>query len=403
MLRVEHLHSFYKLFFKEKFEIHRFVDNFISDSSYQIIFSGEKDPCQILFYEQEPLIPSITEDYLDFFKLPFINLPIEELKKSRPKLYDDYYNSENLSKMLTKYKDLHILVTSEHSKFRDDCVKKWNLKHLYYFFHAFAAFDWYRHFNVVNADKKIIKDYQYDFITFNRLICDDRSHRITWVAKLVEYSLLPHGQISFGLDNEVGTWQDEIRSADTKMSEYAKNHAKKYLKNINKLIIDSEDVPGWASADIPKCVEDSFWHIVTETVFYYDKLHLTEKIFKPIVNKQPFMLLAAPGNLAYLKSYGFKTFDCVIDESYDNIVDNDARIEAVVKQLHWYCNLSSEEKNDIISQLEPIIEYNFQHFYGEFKHIVTKELVTNVKSLYKEIGYDDSNIAYSDIYQALTH
>jgi hypothetical protein len=39
------------------------------------------------------------------------------------------------------------------------------------------------------------------------------------------------------------------------------------------------------------------------------------------------MLLAAPGNLAYLKSYGFKTFDSVIDESYDTIQDNDLALK----------------------------------------------------------------------------
>ena len=46
-------------------------------------------------------------------------------------------------------------------------------------------------------------------------------------------------------------------------------------------------------------------------------MHLTEKIFKPIVNKQPFMLLAAPDNLAYLKSYGFKTYYCLKDGDKD--------------------------------------------------------------------------------------
>jgi hypothetical protein len=148
---------------------------------------------------------------------------------------------------------------------------------------------------------------------------------------------------------------------------------------------------------------DAFWHIVTETVFYYDKLHLTEKIFKPIVSKQPFMLLAAPGNLAYLKSYGFKTFDSVIDESYDLIQDNDLRIEAVVRQLHWYCNLTPDEKTDIIQQLEPIIDYNFHHFYGEFRHIITRELLDNTKALFKESDYNDNHINYDNIYHVLTH
>jgi hypothetical protein len=115
------------------------------------------------------------------------------------------------------------------------------------------------------------------------------------------------------------------------------------------------------------------------------------------------MLLAAPGNLAYLRSYGFKTFDSVIDESYDLIQDNDVRIEAVVNQLHWYCNLTPGEKTDIIQQLEPIIQYNFDHFYGEFRQIITKELIDNTKTLFKEIDYKDSHINYDTLYHVLTH
>jgi hypothetical protein len=115
------------------------------------------------------------------------------------------------------------------------------------------------------------------------------------------------------------------------------------------------------------------------------------------------MLLAAPSNLAYLKSYGFKTFDSVIDESYDLIQDNDLRTEAVVKQLYWYCNLTPGEKTDIIKQLEPIIDYNFHHFYGEFRQIIARELLDNTKTLFKEIGYNDSHINYTNIHHVLTH
>ena len=170
----------------------------------------------------------------------------------------------------------------------------------------------------------------------------------------------------------------------------------------DRMIIDHEQLPGSASADIPKIVNDALWHIVTETVFYYDKLHLTEKIFKPIVSKQPFMLLAAPGNLAYLKSYGFKTFEGIIDESYDDIQDNDARIDAVVKQIKWYCNLSQEEKSRVIEAIAPIVEYNFQHFYGKFKEIITDELLNNTKTLFKELDYDDSDVDYATVRTLLT-
>jgi hypothetical protein len=211
-------------------------------------------------------------------------------------------------------------------------------------------------------------------------------------------------------------WQDEVSNSDSKLSGNARQHIEHHLTDISKLVIDNHEIHGSASADIPRTIDsyiapgfakpadvDAFWHVVTETVFYYDKLHLTEKIFKPIVSKQPFMLLAAPGNLAYLKSYGFKTFEGIIDESYDTIQDNDLRTEAVVDQLHWYCNLTLGEKINIIQQLEPIIDYNFHYFYGEFRHIITRELLDNTKTLFNEIGYDDSHINYINIYDVLTH
>ena len=220
----------------------------------------------------------------------------------------------------------------------------------------------------------------------------------------IEKKLINHGQISFGLDTDDNNWQTEINSQETKLSNNAISHIKTYLPLINTpLVVDFNSIPGYASADIPRQVTNSFWHIVTETVFYYNKLHLTEKIFKPIVMKQPFMLLAGPGNLEYLQSYGFKTFNGIIDESYDKKVNPDDRIESVVDQLNWYCNLTSLEKLDIMKRVEPIVEYNFHHFYGEFKHIIATELLDNSKELFKKIGYDDSTIAYSDIYKTLVN
>jgi len=93
----------------------------------------------------------------------------------------------------------------------------------------------------------------------------------------------------------------------------------------------------------------------------------------------------------------------VIDESYDSIVDNDLRTEAVVRQLAWYCSLSDKEKTDIIRAVEPIVLHNFHHFYGEFKHIITRELLDNTKTLFKEIGYNNKHTNFNDIYHILTN
>lgn len=384
MLQIDHVYEFFYSVLKN-IEIHFFSNGVIDNAYYHVyhVFNSKQTEPIFLFYDQEPIISGITEEWI---KPP-------EIWRSRS------------------------IITSEKSALLNSLCDQFALKQMYYFYHGFAALDWYRGFYALHYNKQIVKEYKYDFIAFNRIITNDRSYRIYLISKLKEQGLLDRGKISFNVtDNFFDDWRDETNNPNSKLSEHAKQHIKQNLVDVDKLIIDRAELPGSASADILRTLDidiplkshkradvDSFWHIVTETVFYYDKLHLTEKIFKPIVSKQPFMLLAAPGNLAYLKSYGFKTFDSVIDESYDTIQDNDRRTEAVVEQLHWYCNLTLGEKTDVTKQLEPIIQHNFDHFYGEFRHIITRELLDNTKTLFKEIGYDDSHVNYDSIYHVLTH
>lgn len=310
----------------------------------------------IFFYDQEPLFETIWQPYDNFIDA-------------------QYFDAGSTTRWV---------VVSEKSK----VIDKLSPTHLYYFFHGFAALDWFRGYYLLNYKNTVVKKYAKDYISFNRTITGDRRYRKTFVDQLKLNNLLDKGLVSYGVTDDPVTE--------------------------NRLVIDQIQLPGSASAGIPITIEridykndtppdyTAFWHIVTETVFYYDKLHLTEKIFKPIVSKQPFMLLAAPGNLEYLRSYGFKTFDGIIDESYDTIEDNDARIDAVVAQLKWYCDLSDEEKTEIQHKCEPIVEYNFHHFYGKFKEIITDELLDNTKILFKEIKYDDSSIDYATVRKLLT-
>ena len=417
MLQIDHVYEFlYETIFNKSFNIHypKFgvtpKNNNINVNDF-IVFNKKGNQHKILFVDQEPLVPTIISDYIECFKYPS-GVGIKELYQSINAgacLYQ-YANFvsyeehlEDLANPNKVYQEPHIFVTSEISKFNDQLLEKYKMCSLYYFFHGFAALDWYRGYYALNYNKVIIKPYKSDFISFNRIINNDRSYRIYFVSQLKAQGLLPQGQVSFNVtDNLFDDWQDETSDPNSKLSATARQHIEHHLTDISKLVIDRPELPGSASADIPRDV-DAFWHVVTETVFYYDKLHLTEKIFKPIVSKQPFMLLAAPGNLAYLKSYGFKTFDSVIDETYDTIQDNDLRIEAVVKQLHWYCNLTPGEKTNIIQQLEPIIDYNFHHFYGEFRHIIARELLDNTKTLFKDLGYNDSHINYTNIHHVLTN
>ena len=423
MLQIDHVYEFfYNTLFKNINSLYLPNGCFPSDS---VIFQEEQlhvfneTECKhkVFFHDQEPFLIDISMPILNNLlhgstDIAKNEILLDDIKKFvivhnilPMEIINDLNRFDSECRRFLANQTLIFnlaLIVSEKSPLVNQVLKDKTITSLYYFFHGFAALDWYRGFYALNYNKQVVVNYKYDYITFNRLVANDRSYRCYFISKLAEELLLEHGQISFGLVTEQASWQEEIIDSNTKLSTKAINHIKLHLPS-TPLIIDNERILGSASASIPSCVNDSFWHIVTETVFYYDKLHLTEKIFKPIAMKQPFMLLGAVGNLAYLKSYGFKTFDGIIDESYDTIEDNDLRTEAVVEQIAWYCALSAEDKRSVIEAIAPIVEYNFHHFYGEFKHIITRELLDNCRTLFKEIGYDDNAIAYDNIYKTLVN
>jgi hypothetical protein len=271
------------------------------------------------------------------------------------------------------------MANSEHSSLKQKIIKENHYLDWYYFFHGFAALDWYRDSQYFDQDIKWTRPY----ITLNRLHTNDRSYRLNLVARLAKQKLLDQGYVSLHLGHtEHGTWHQELENPDTRLSREARKLISKHLDQ--PLILDRDNTTGSLSADFGdrefKLWKSGLWHIVTETVFYHDKLHLTEKIFKPIVAQRPFMLAAAPGNLAYLKSYGFQTFDRWIDESYDTIADPDQRLQAIVDQTQRLCAMSNSELREMHLEMQPVLEHNFNHLWSGFRHQIVDELVDNFET-----------------------
>jgi hypothetical protein len=72
----------------------------------------------------------------------------------------------------------------------------------------------------------------------------------------------------------------------------------------------------------------------------------------PILFKKPFLNLGPLNGLEILKSYGFKTFDSIIDESYDKEVDLDKRMDMVLDELERLSKID-------LNELTPILDYNY--------------------------------------------
>jgi hypothetical protein len=127
---------------------------------------------------------------------------------------------------------------------------------------------------------------------------------------------------------------------------------------------------------------DSLLYVPTETVYFGQRQHLTEKTFKAIALEMPFVLVAPQHSLEYLRSYGFQTFAPYIDESYDEIADPILRIERVAHILLEIQARSAAAKNQLWQDILPIVEHNWNHFYrGGFRDVLEAELQQMLKNL----------------------
>ena len=146
-----------------------------------------------------------------------------------------------------------------------------------------------------------------------------------------------------------------------------------------------------ANRQIPKqFIEDCYLQFTSETTYwssdgrYHHKMDcVSEKIYKSILF-HPSLIFGSPGNLTLLKSYGFKTFSPLLDESYDEIKSDSDRFWALFKEIDRLMALSEDDLHDLFVECLPIIEYNqnqiFSMDYNSLIDKVRKEIQEKMKN-----------------------
>jgi hypothetical protein len=115
----------------------------------------------------------------------------------------------------------------------------------------------------------------------------------------------------------------------------------------------------WGDAIVnPRCYTDTWYSLVTETIFDYPYSFRTEKIYKPIMMAHPFVVAANAGYLRDLHNAGFQTFDSIIDERYDQIDCPHARIQRIIETVRYISRGGAEH---FWEATRDICKYNQQH------------------------------------------
>jgi hypothetical protein len=298
------------------------------------------------------------------------------------------HNIQNIRQLNGKqYRFIGSIITSEQNSDAVDFVcEKYQWKSYYYFFHGWAALDWYRGYDrtflITPWQKRTIKK---TFIAPNRIVAGERQHRLEmlyWIFKLGMTdnhiscpAVCPAENISI---------MDAIQPLKTKYPDIKTVFAEQPLPLNFKDETDHPMHSCWLSLFDQSA--ESLLYLVTETVATGRRHHLTEKTFKPIALGMPFIIVGTQGSLRYLRSYGFKTFGDLWDESYDDELDDAKRIEKIAQVLELLESLE-EDRQAIFESAHEIIEHNWNHFYGGgFEAILWQELKDMLNALEFDSG-----------------
>jgi hypothetical protein len=123
---------------------------------------------------------------------------------------------------------------------------------------------------------------------------------------------------------------------------------------------------------------NSYCSIVTETHFDADQssgTFLTEKTFKPIKHGQMFFIAGPAGSLQLLRDIGYRVFDSVLDNNYDQVTDHTQRWMALTTAI----KSAQRHLPEIVKQCRDDIEHN-QRLFSAKK---TNRLNTLLTKLYE--------------------
>lgn len=102
-------------------------------------------------------------------------------------------------------------------------------------------------------------------------------------------------------------------------------------------------------------------NIITETNFNETEIHITEKTWKAIYLGVPFVISASKGHLKTLRDMGFKTFNSVINEDYDDMSGGSNKIKQIIDSAIELSNIYDSKEVLEICKFNQELYFNLEH------------------------------------------
>ena len=106
-----------------------------------------------------------------------------------------------------------------------------------------------------------------------------------------------------------------------------------------------------------------------------NSIFLTEKTYRPIILKHPFVLASRPNSLAALRNLGYKTFHPFIDESYDEVLNDTVRMQLIMAEIERLCNFTDAQWIKWQENIKPIVEHNHTLLMSKQSVLLTPDII----------------------------
>jgi len=226
-----------------------------------------------------------------------------------------------------------------------------------------------------------VDNYEYDLIKKKKILFLNgvpRVHRVVALGQLIKRNLLDKTNLSFNssaADVLFNIKGHQNRNYYPNLLHESLEHGQ-ILKErfpIN-LTLESSNMHRPTYADY-LLFNDSLFSLIAETLYCnshkysphecghihcYNSNFYTEKTYRAIQFKHPFLLLTTPYSLQGLRQLGYKTFHPYIDESYDTMLDEEERLLAVMDEVERLANMSEDEELEWLKNIRDICQHNYE-------------------------------------------
>jgi hypothetical protein len=344
-------------------------NQFVGYMSKKVADDVKNNKCYII-------ISSMSEGHLEtrlFFRihqlfkkygLPTKNLIIIQNNNNLKKQYDEYCSICNI-----KDEDRMKLFINRH-KF-ESCVESFTQLN-----RGEWDFSVYPKRPTLNSVKEVLKikskNREHRFLSYNKSLREDRVALLSlfYSKDLIDKGLISMGAEHYGSAGQPAPWPNKFDFiTDKSLLGVVKEWSKK-LESLRPMSIDGEpnvnnfdegkhkglNPCGYTYADQYRRI---YFQVVTEDIFDADSIFFSQTTYAPIIQLTPFIMFGSPHMMKNLREVqGFKTFSPWIDESYDDIEDNNKRFIMIVNEIERLCNLSEKNINKMYYDMLSILIYN---------------------------------------------